>query len=135
MNTKDQSKAESGGAVASSDLLCRFPRMEKDGKVAVLYSPGCGAGWATWNGDEWKPLLTTHRDIVQAVLDGDRKKAGKLAEQLIREAVGQADVYVCVLGAGDLEVEWLTKGSQFEIEEYDGSESIHVIGERGYQTA
>jgi hypothetical protein len=109
--------------------------MEKDGKVGVLYSPGFGAGWATWNGDEWKPLLTTHRDIVQAVLDGDREKAGKLAEQLIREAVGQADVYVCVLGADDLEVEWLTKGSQFEIEGYDGSESIHVIGERGYQTA
>ena len=135
MNDQHQKKTEGGGAVASSDLLCRFPRMEKDGKVAVLYSPGFGAGWATWNDDEWNPLITTHRDIVQAVLDGDKEKAGKLAEQLIREAVGKADAYVCVLGADDLKVEWLTKGSQFEIEEYDGSESIHVIGDRGYQTA
>jgi hypothetical protein len=135
MNNEDQTKTEGGGTIASSALLCRFPRMEKDGKVAVLYSPGFGAGWATWNDDEWKPLLTTHRDIVQAVLDGDKEKAGKLAEQLIREAVGKADAYVCVLGADDLNVEWLTKGAQFEIEEYDGSESIHVIGDRGYQTA
>jgi len=26
-----------------------FKKYEKDGKVAVLYSPGFGAGWSTWN--------------------------------------------------------------------------------------
>lgn len=132
--TNNNEQPESGAAVRSSALLGRFPRMEKDGKVAVLYSPGFGSGWSTWNDDEWKPLLTTHREIVQAVLDADKEKAGRLAEQLIREAIGKADAYVCVLGADDLEVKWLPKGCEFDIEEYDGSESIHVIGDRGYQT-
>lgn len=131
---KDTSLAFEGGKVVTPDLLRCFPRMERDGKVAVLYSPGFGAGWATWNNDEWTPLLTTHRDIVQAVLDGNKKGAGGIAERLIREAVGESGAGVYVLGAHKLEVEWLTKGSQFEIEEYDGSESIHVIGHRRYQT-
>ena len=26
----------------------------KDGKVAVAYSPGFGAGWSTWNDDVWR---------------------------------------------------------------------------------
>jgi len=26
----------------------------RDGKVAVLYSPGFGAGWSTWNDDEYR---------------------------------------------------------------------------------
>lgn len=116
------------------DILHNFPRLEKDGKVAVLYSPDFGAGWSTWNNPNWASLLTAHRDIVQAVLDEDEAKAGALAEQLVREATGNAEDYVCILGARGLKVEWLAKGSQFEIEEYDGSESLHVIGHRKYQT-
>lgn len=131
---KDTPSAFEDERAAAPDLLRCFPRMERDGKVAVLYSPGFGAGWATWNNDEWIPLLTTHRDIVQAVLDGSNKGVGELAERLIREAVGKTDAYVCVLGAENLKVIWLTKGSQFEIEEYDGAESVHVIGHRRYQT-
>lgn len=117
------------------DLLHSFPKMEKDGKVAVLYSPSFGAGWSTWNDDEWGPLLSMHRDIVVCVLDGDKEKAAELAKQLICQAVGKPDIYVCILGARDLKVEWLDKGSQFEIEEYDGSESLHVIGTHRYLTA
>ena len=26
-------------------------KLERDGKVAILYSPGYGAGWSTWNDD------------------------------------------------------------------------------------
>ena len=116
-----------------NDLLNNFPKMEKSGQVAVLYSPGFGAGWSTWNDDEFIPILTTHRDIVQAVMDGDKGAAARIARELIAEATGKPDVYVCVLGADDLKIEWLDKGSRFEIREYDGSESIHVIGGRKYQ--
>ncbi len=118
----------------SNNLLRQFPRMEKDGQIAVLYSPGYGAGWSTWNNEEWKPLLTTHRDIVRAVIKGDTKKAGEIAKKLIHKAVNNNETYVCVLGADDLKVRWLDKGTQFEINEYDGSESIHVIGDHRYQS-
>lgn len=115
-------------------LLSNFPRMERDQRIAVLYSPGYGAGWATWNDKELTPILTTHRDIVQCVLDGDHLKAAKVATELAREALGKPDAYICVGGAETLEIEWITKGSQFEFEEYDGSERIHIIGSRKYQT-
>lgn len=101
-------------------------KLERDGKVAVLYSPGFGAGWSTWNSEHAEVLLFDP-EIVQAVLDGDRAKAGEIAEQKC------PGVYIG--GNHDLQVEWLNKGDQFEVEEYDGSESVHVIGNRTYFTA
>lgn len=43
----------------------------RDGKVAVLYSPGYGAGWSTWcyNDDLVKTLLF-HPLIVEKVESG-----------------------------------------------------------------
>lgn len=118
-----------------NDTLTSFPKIEKDGKVAVLYSPGYGAGWSTWNNEEWRALLTMHRDIVQCVLDNDKNKAAEIAEKLICDITGNKDEYVCVLGAEDLTVRWLDKGTQFEITEYDGSESLEPIYCKKYLTA
>ena len=42
---------------------------------------------------------------------------------------------VYIGGADHLVVEWLPKGTQFEIEEYDGWETLHVIGSRVYMEA
>lgn len=97
----------------------------KDGKVAVLYSPGFGAGWVSWN-DEHAEYLAFDKDLVQAVLDGNLTLAASLAE-------ASAGIYAG--GARDLKVEWLNPGDMFEIEEYDGNESIHVIGNRLYMVA
>lgn len=104
-------------------------KMERDGKVAVLYSPGFGAGWVSWAEDRHKDLLAFDADIVQAVLDGDRSKAAALAV----EKCGEDSL--CTIGADQLEVMWLEKGTLFEINEYDGKESVHVIGSRGYMKA
>jgi hypothetical protein len=83
-----------------------FQELRKTEMLRVLYSPGYGAGWSTWNDATYRPSLTTHRDIVQCVLDGDRCKAAEVAEKLVRDVVGDRDLYVCVLGADDLEVRW-----------------------------
>lgn len=93
-------------------------RFIKDGKVAVLVSPGFGAGWSTWNtsGDE---SLLFDPEIVQAVLDGDRSKAVEIAT---RKYPG--GYYG---GGGDLVVEWVDIGQRFEISEYDGSESLRLL--------
>jgi len=97
----------------------------KDGKVAVLYSPGWGAGWYTWNQDY--PDIIFDREIVEAVLDGDNEKARTIAERKYPQVYSR--------GARDLQIEWLEPGTLFEIEEYDGNESIHVIGSRTYLEA
>lgn len=101
-------------------------KLEKDGKIAVMYSPGFGAGWSSWN-DEHKETLLFDAEIAQAVIDGDFPKAAQLAKQKCPAAYAG--------GAETLTVEWLDKGTVFEIEEYDGSESIHIIGSRNYSVA
>jgi hypothetical protein len=102
-------------------------KIERDGMVAVLISPGFGAGWSTWNDDEHRAVLCMDADIVQAVLDGDHNKAAEIAEEKC------GDLYTG--GARDLVVRWVKKGASFEIDEYDGSESLHVIGDHNYMVA
>lgn len=103
------------------------PRLEKNGRVAVLYSPGYGAGWSTWNDEENKEILLFDKEIVEAVLRNDIEKAKEIANE---KAPG------AYLGGGhQLEVRWLPKGTVFEIDEYDGNEEVLAIGERSYNVA
>lgn len=94
----------------------------RDGKVAVLYSPGYGAGWYSWNNRE---QLLYHPTLVTMVENGEQHK---ITEDLVKELLGEDEKsYVCVLGALDLEIAWISQGTQFEIEEYDGYESVRII--------
>jgi len=86
----------------------------RDGKVAVLYSPGYGAGWSTWGGGVERIF---HPPTVAWVEGG---KVGPCPYLVV-------DPYGYMGGANDLEIEWLPIGTVFEIDEYDGSESIRVI--------
>ena len=101
-------------------------KIERDGMVAVLVSSGFGAGWSTWN-SEYRETLCMDAEIVQAVLDKDIDKAVEIAKQKC------GDFYEG--GAQDLSVEWVKKGAAFEIDEYDGSESLHVTGDHDYLVA
>ena len=102
-------------------------KIEKDGRIAVLYSPGFGSGWSSWADDDQKEALCMDARIVGPVLAGD--KAGAVAAALAMFP----DFYAG--GADDLKVMWIEKGAAFEVDEYDGSESVHVIGGRTYLVA
>lgn len=91
-------------------------KMIKDGKVAVLVSPGFGAGWYTWN--VHCPECLFDPEIVQMVLDG---KDNYDIEQFAEKKYGD-EFYSG--GAVTLEVCWLPQGKKFCVTEYDGSESI-----------
>ncbi len=103
-----------------------YEKYIKDGEVAVLVSSGFGAGWYTWNTAHEGLLFD--KDIVEAVLADDLEKAGDIAQAKYGE-------HVYTGGKRDLRVVWVPVGSQFEIDEYDGSESLHVIGDREYHVA
>ena len=90
----------------------------RDGKVAVLYSPGYGAGWSTWNGDKYREFLLHDEKLVYLV---EFNQQDKIEEYVKSVYPGE---YVCVLGADQLQVEWVYPGTQFLITDYDGSESI-----------
>lgn len=90
----------------------KFEKYYKDGKVAVLYSPGYGSGWYTWNGDEG---LLFDKEIVEAVLAQNYWYAAELAE---------AKYDAAVKGADNLVVAWLEPGTLFRISEEDGRETL-----------
>jgi len=100
-------------------------KFERDGNVAVLFSPGFGAGWYSWNSDVEGLLFD--REIVEAVLKEDRDTAIKIAEEKY------PGIYT---GGGDaLEVMWVPKGQRFEIDEYDGNERVRILGPDDGHTA
>lgn len=103
----------------------------RNGMVAVLYSPGYGAGWSTWaNGlDEWAVFSP---EVVEWVEQGKPGGTNQL-EEIVKSVHG--DKYVCCFGGMDLEIEWITAGTQFKIDEYDGSESVTRLGEIDFYIA
>ena len=90
----------------------------RDGKVAILYSPGYGAGWSTWNDDKYREFLLHDEKLVDLV---EFHQQDKIEDYVKSVYPGE---YVCVLGANQLRVEWVYPGTQFLITDYDGSESI-----------
>ena len=90
----------------------------RDGKVAILYSPGFGAGWSTWNDDKYREFLLHDEKLVELV---ETKQKGKIVEYVKSVYPGE---YPTLLDIAKLEVEWVSSGTQFIITEYDGSEGI-----------
>ena len=90
----------------------------RDGLVAVLYSPGFGAGWSTWNDDEYREFLLHDEKLVEFVETNQQDKIEEYVKSVF------PDKYVYCGGADQLQVEWVSPGTQFRIDEYDGSESI-----------
>lgn len=106
-------------------------KVVRDGKVAVLYSPGVGSGWYTWNTEH--PGLLYDPTVVAWVEAGqpgwDQRVA--LTQYLEDKYPGMhigSNIY-------KLQVAWLPIGTQFRITEHDGSEGIEVQQDLTWQVA
>ena len=99
-------------------------RVIRDGKVAVLYSPGFGAGWSTWIDD---PEVLFDPVIVGYV----EKEDFEALETYM--TMRYPDAYTG--GSRDLTIEWIRVGTAFCINEYDGSESVEVKEDMNWRTA
>ena len=91
-------------------------KVVRDGMVAVLVSPGFGAGWSTWN-TEYEELLFDP-GIVDLV---EKKNWQELGTYV---TLKYPDIYQG--GMENLEIQWVPQGAQFVIEEYDGAESLKL---------
>ncbi len=89
--------------------------------MKVLISPGYGAGWSTWN----NPALATDSRIIDAFEKGISEE--EMKELCIRLGLTDefGDVYMG--GFGDLMVVDVPAGELFQIQEYDGYESIELF--------
>ena len=94
-------------------------RLIQNGKVAVIYSPGFGAGWSTWNTEdnEYGEELIFDPGLADLIISGRSQE--------------QIEAYVTLKWPGayigglrDAQVEWVVQGIEFKITEYDGSESL-----------
>ena len=106
--------------------MTKFVR--EDGKVAVLWSPGFGAGWSTWDHVSREENICFDAEVVQWVLDG-KPNAGEFmnaTEERLKIYTG---------GMMNLEVRWLMPGIKFRIDEYDGSETIMWESPTYWETA
>jgi hypothetical protein len=90
----------------------------RDGKVAVLVSPGFGAGWSTWADSDLRERVLFDPLVVEWV------EGGKLGDVPVDHF---DDAYLYTGGASDLVIEWLPVGTKFVIREYDGSERLETM--------
>lgn len=117
--------------------------INSDGCVAVLYSPGFGAGFYTWNTTVSKDIVFDPR-IVTLVMEKNKlmpknklipikdqdlstqernKRINKICNQ-IGEICFTYDENFYPGGIYKLDIEWVPEGTAFDISEYDGSESV-----------
>lgn len=99
--------------------MAELKKLIKDGQVAVIVSPGYGAGWSTWNSDYGNQLLFDP-DIAESLLAKDAQKAMRIASERY------PDVYTG--GLSKANVVWVNEGTRFAIQEYDGYESLEELG-------
>jgi hypothetical protein len=99
-------------------------RVIRDGKVAILYSPGFGAGWYSWHHIEelvFDPSIVTWLEA---------RELGKIVSYLTLKYPGEY-----FGGVDQLTIKWIPQGTQFRIEEYDGAESVQLLLNEKYLTA
>lgn len=95
----------------------------RDEKVAVVVSPGFGAGWSTW------ALAIGDKEILDFMLFDpslvDMIERGESAETIETYVTSMHSGIYCG-AADDLTIQWLPVGTAFRIHEYDGAESVEI---------
>jgi hypothetical protein len=115
-------------------------KLIRDGKVGVLVSPGYGAGFYTWGSpleaifdptlvemveERWNMRFVWNEKKLTELRYWENPKYSELTQKMI-DYVESTYEGVFSGGVGDLKVEWIPEGSEFIIEEYDGSESLRL---------
>jgi len=105
-------------------------KLIRDNHVAVIYSPGFGGGWSTWNFSH--PDCVFDKEIAELVLDrADPREIDRLAQ----EKWGRDNGYFFSGAAEELTVMWLAEGTRFVIREYDGNETVETEHDIEWLTA
>jgi hypothetical protein len=110
--------------------MVELEKVIKDGKVAILFSPGLGSGWWTWNKDH--DQLIYEPAVVKWVLGGKPVALRGALELMLTEKYEY--VYIGS-NLSDLEVTWLPLGTPFKITEYDGNESLAFHSDEDWHVA
>ena len=102
-------------------------KVVRNGLVAVLYSPGYGAGWSTWASTDIREQVLYDPGLVDLV------EHEKWEEARTYVTLKYPEFYAG--GLEDLHIEWMPVGTQFQVNEYDGNESIEKRDSVDWYTA
>ena len=104
----------------------KINKVIRNGLVAVIISPEFGAGWWTWN-----------RDRIDMIFDPglvDLLERKQPEDKILAYAILKwPDAFLG--GVDELMIEWVLEGTEFKINEYDGSESIELKESDNWLTA
>lgn len=92
-----------------------------DGKVAVLISPGWGAGWSTWNNGSEEMVF----DYTIAKMLHEKVNFNEIYDYAEKQ---YPDAFFS--GIESIVIEWLPEGTRFQVREYDGYEHIETYEEQ-----
>lgn len=93
---------------------------DEDGDLVVLYSPGFGAGWSTWE----RPEIAFDKRIVEYFIK-NHPSCDDMKDFL--DSIGYEDMYMG--GYSRLKTRSIPRNTLFRIREYDGSEFIETFDE------
>ena len=125
--------------------MYRFENAKGEKLTVILYSPGFGAGWGTWNNIEvayderlieWLINNVDESEFKEALSHVSANDTIEISELFDRDAF---ENFVETLypnsyygGLRDLTVYFAPTGKRLLIEEYDGSESINFLDDLPY---
>ena len=97
----------------------------------VLYSPGFGAGWSSWNMEIPREFMCMDPTLIEMA------EAGATEEDVEKYILTKYEgVYTAYTGGWrGIQVAELPTATLFRIKEYDGSESIVVFDLKEYMVA
>lgn len=120
-----------------------YKRVKKEGNidVAVLWSPGFGAGWSTWNERD----MAFDKRVVEYLINNavfirdedyvwETYAITELNTEKFENFLRLIGYKEPIMGGveDELVLTWLPEGTKVRIEEYDGSESIIILNENTY---
>lgn len=98
-------------------------KVVRNGKVAVLFSPGYGAGWSSWNRELGEDIIFD--PTIVKYVEEDNKEA-----LLSYVSLKYPEAYTG--GLDGIEIKWIDEGTLFRIDEYDGFESIEILSDTNW---
>ena len=111
--------------------------INEEGKVGVLISGGYGAGWSTWAGNQDREFLLFDRGLVELVLEKEAAYEKQIDKSFVDVEkylhANNRDPYTG--GWAGVYVKWMDPGTEFIVEEYDGSESLRYRDKENWMSA
>lgn len=107
----------------------KIERVVRDGKVAVLVSPGYGAGWSTWSSEHAEFLLFDAGLVALAERGASEDEVKGYINTVLGKELDHTGNECCKVYTGgwdDVEINWVPVGEAFRIDEYDGYEELVI---------